>query len=777
MTIANVHVNDTSTSGTGIQPGLELNGTTGTSTVSNLEVDNGGSASAIGVRLSSAGTVGFAGTGTISVSTTGAKALDLAGTNLSSSVFDSVTVTGSGSGGVSATNTTGTLTFGDLSLTTTSGSTPALSLILATGVTVPAAGTATINATGGPAVEVQGPGAVLDFDAVSSTNSAVRGVNLYNIGSGTFNADGGTISGNAIGPAFETQVGSGDVRYAGSIQDGPGGFAAAVIGRTGGTVTFSGTVTDGNDLGGGVLLTNNSGGSTVFSGSSKTFDTGNQPGVSMTNSDGHTLQFTGGGLSLTTSSGAGLLAENSGTVTVTGPGNTIDTGTGKALTVSNTDVGAGPLAFVRISSSGAGGGIVLNNTGSNDALTVAANGGACATTGDACTGGTIQSASGDAISLSSTRGVVLNRMKVVNNLGNGIRGSSVTNFAIRDSVVDNNGDDAATDEAGVHFTNLLGTSEITRTLVANSPEDNARIINSSGTLTQLNVTDSTFRDTDTVSPGNNGLLIQADGGSITADVLGSTFLRNRANGLQAITNGTGSMNIEVDDSGTTQSSFDDNNIGVSVAHNSSGTFSFGVRDLTIDGLNVAPGTGGSASPINVNLAGAATTTMTGSVTGNTLTNSNSTTGPGIRLTGNGTATMTVLVDANNISQVANRGIETIARDGSNRINATITNNAVTLNHALAGDAIRVDAGAVSTDTTTICADIRGNTATTSAVGLFGIRVRQRFAGTSFLLEGYAGAATNDAAVQSFLSTTNSAATTAADHAGAGFTTTAGCPAP
>ena len=202
-------------------------------------------------------------------------------------------------------------------------------------------------------------------------------------------------------------------------------------------------------------------------------------------------------------------------------------------------------------------------------------------------------------------------MKIRNSLGNGIRGSSVTNFALRDSVVDNNGDDAATDEAGLHFDEprrQLGVHAHGR---RDSPEDNARVVNSSGTLSQLNVTDSTFRDTDTVSPGNNGLLLQADGGSITADVLGDTFLRNRANGLQVITNGTGSMDVEVDDSATKQSTFDDNNIGVSIAHNSSGTFSYAVRDLTIDGLNVAPGTGGSASPININLASAATTPMVG----------------------------------------------------------------------------------------------------------------------------------------------------------------------
>ena len=144
-----------------------------------------------------------------------------------------------------------------------------------------------------------------------------------------------------------------------------------------------------------------------------------------------------------------------------------------------------------------------------------------------------------------------------------------------------------------------------------------------------------------MSPGNDGLLIEADGSaSITADVLGSTFLRNRANGLQVITNGSGVADVEVDDSGTVQSSFDDNNIGVNIAHNSSGSLAFDVRDLTIDGLNVAAGTGGSASPINLNLGAcatttSATTTMTGTVSGNTLTNSNSTTGPGIRVNSNG----------------------------------------------------------------------------------------------------------------------------------------------
>jgi hypothetical protein len=569
------------------------------------------------------------------------------------------------------------------------------------------------------------------------------------------------------------------VIYAGAINDGSG-QSVEVTGRDGGGVTFSGNIADSADAGGGIVVNANSGGSTTFSGASKVINTAAANAVALSNNGnpagGHLVSFTNGGLDIDTTSGAGFGAAN-GTLTVSGTGNSITTGTGIALNVDTAGITAGNLNFDSISANGAVNGIRLDTTGTAGGLIVTGTAGACATTADACTGGTIQSTTQDAVSLTSTQAVILQRMKIRNNLGNGVHGVNVTDFALRDSVVDNNGDDPATDEAGLHFTNLAGNSEFTRILVANSPEDNARVVNSSGTLSQLNVTDSTFRDTDTVSPGNDGLLLQADGGSITADVLGSTFLRNRANGLQVITNGTGSMNVEVDDSAAAQSTFDDNNIGVSIAHNSSGTFSFGVRNLTIDGLNVTPGTGGSAAPININLASAATTPMVGSVTDNTVTNSNSTTGPGVRVTANGSATLTVLIDGNTISQVANRGIEVIARDGSNRINATISNNSVTLNNALSADAIRVDAGAVSTDTTTICADIRGNTATTTAVGLFGIRARQRSADTTFILEDYAGAPTDDAAVEAVLSSTNNSATTSADHEGSGFTTIADCPNP
>jgi len=457
---------------------------------------------------------------------------------------------------------------------------------------------------------------------------------------------------------------------------------------------------------------------------------------------------------------------------VTGSANTIVTTTGTALNVANTNIGAtDDLNFRSIAANGAASGIVLNSTGAGS-LVVAGNGGSCTIATPTCTGGTIQNTTGDAISLTSTQGVSLTRMRIANNLGNGIKGTTVTGLDLLDSVVDNNTDDAAADEAGLNFTNLTGTANFLRNEVANSIEDNARITNSTGTLT-LAFNDSIIRDTTADAPGNNGLLIQSDAGTINADVLGSRFLRNRADGLLVVTNGTGSIDVDVDDSASTQSLFDDNSIAVSIAHNSSGSLTYDVKNLTLDGTNDGLG----ASPINVNLAGSATTTMSGTISGNSIDNHGSLTGPGMRIISNGTATMTTLIQNNTITGVSNWGIQVLARDGSNTLNATILNNTVTSSGPGALEAIRIDAGAVSTDTTKICADVKTNAATT-IVGSNGVRVRQRFVGTTFKLAGYAGSATDDAAVAAYLNTNNTLNPGAsADHGGAGFGTVASCPQP
>ena len=474
VTVQNVNVTDTGTSGT--QPGIELDGTTGVNRFTGVTVTNGGTATAIGVRINNADRVLFANTATNTIATTGAKALDAASTSLLTSRWNDITVTGSGTGAIRLSNTTGQPVLGDgagtdLSLQTTSGATAALDIASSNTVTVDSAGTDTISATGGPAADIRNSnGSQFFLDSVSSTNSAGDGVNLDTNLTAPFVANGGTIAG-AAGIAFDVNgggVGGGGVVYDGAINDGPG-QSVEVTGRDGGGVTFSGNISDSADAGGGIVVASNSAGSTSFSGASKVLNTGASNAVTLAANGnpagGHLVSFTNGGLDIDTTSGSGLTANN-GTLTVGGTGNSITTGTGIALTVDTAGIAAGNLNFDAISSNGAASGIRLNTTGTTGGLNVTGTGGACATTADPCSGGTIENTTQDAVSLTSAQAITLQRMKIRNNLGNGIRGSGVTNFALRDSVIDNNGDDAATDEAGLHFTNLAGNAEFTRTLVA-----------------------------------------------------------------------------------------------------------------------------------------------------------------------------------------------------------------------------------------------------------------------------------------------------------------------
>ncbi len=176
----------------------------------------------------------------------------------------------------------------------------------------------------------------------------------------------------------------------------------------------------------------------------------------------------------------------------------------------------------------------------------------------------------------------------------------------------------------------------------------------------------------------------------------------------------------------------------------------------------------------MNLASLGTGTMHVIFRDNTISNNNSSTGPGIRVVTNGTGTLNIHIDDNSVSQIGNRGIEMFCRDGSSVLNATVTNNTVQLTDPLAADAIRADSGATSTDTCNLNLDAQANDADTIA-GLNGIRIRQRF-GTTYRLESYSGSATDMGQVQSYLSGRNPlTAVFSADYnttGGTGFQTTA-----
>src|SRR5581483_1279352 len=263
-----------------------------------------------------------------------------------------------------------------------------------------------------------------------------------------------------------------------------------ITGRTGGTATLSGQITDSNDAGGGISFTGNTG----------------------------------------------------ATAAVTNANNVVDTGAATAIDVENTTIGASGINFKTASSNGAANGIKLDTTGSTGGLNVTSTGsGTCTTAAAAgCTGGAIQNSTGPGVLLNSVGGPVsLTRVSVNGGGDDGIRANSVgtsagSGIALANSVISGNGTVSASgnDENGLDYTNVVGTTSITSDVITGSNDFNAQIVNdSSGTL-NLTVQSSTFSNA-----GVDDGLALTSGGSTTMNStiggvgVGNTFTNNKGDGI------------------------------------------------------------------------------------------------------------------------------------------------------------------------------------------------------------------------------------------------------
>ena len=776
-TIEDLRIIDSGTAGD--QPGLDLVATTGTFNVSDLEVDNSATTSrpstAIGVRLSNAGIVNFAAAGTISIRTVGVKGLEASGptTSLGTSVFDDITVTGSGTGGVSMVTTTGTTTFSNLALTTTTGATAAFLLTNAGTVTVPAGGTANVSATGGPAVDVTGTsGAVLAFDDVDSASSGSDGVNLAGLGAGTFTANSSSTISNAAAVSFDLDGGSGAVTYNGTITDDVGQLVR-VANTNGGTKLFHGAITDGADGdGGGISLTSN-GASTIVFDAGLTLSTGTNPAFAATD---------GGTVAVTDPNAVG-----------TNPDNTITTTSGAALNIANTVIGAAGVNFRSISSNGAARGILLNTTGTSGRLVVTGNGGIC-TNADStgCTGGTIQNGAGgdDSSATPIGSGIVLNntlnpsftRMLIHDHSNYGIRGTDVAGLTLANSVINGaNGNNGTTpfDDSSVWFTNLTGSASVTETYVSGGFEDNFRVLNTTGSLNRITFTNDTF-GVSGARPANDALLLETSSSAsqMQATITGSTFSSAAGDLLQLNHNGSGAGDLVL-----TGSTFSNAHPAIATGGGGLSLFSNGTggnTTMNISGNSFRDAVGPGV--LIVKTTGAAT--QSGTFTSNTIgvsgvANSGSAEGSALKLQTAGQGTLGWTVTNNNIRGYNNFGIEVLAGGGasaqSGTINTTVTGNTIAEPGNTAGtielpkNGIHYNIGTVPGDTFQACAVIGGAGGLANTINVSGadavpptgvdvdVRLRQRQS-TTIRLPGYAGANNDNTAVQTFINGRNSAGT-------------------
>lgn len=684
-------------------------------------------------------------------------------------VTGTTAVTGSDAAGVEITNSGGsTVGFNVLNIDNDGAAADGAGLVVNQGGT----GTLNLNVTSGTIAS--GNDAAIDIRNTStgtvnlgaaftsvSVNSAAKGVNIENSGAGAMTGTLNTGTGGSITGTTDRGVdveGGAAALTVGQSITNTAGRAVEVRGLTGGSFTHSGNISSTGATLTAISIQSNTGGTITLSGATKTIDTsaGVQNAVQVTNNTGATINFTNGGLDIDTNNGAGLTVTGGGTVTVQGTGNSVTTATGTGVNIANTTIGGAGVTFQSVTSNGAVNGIVLNTTGA----------GGFTVTGDASTirnasGGTIQNTTGDAVRLTNVSNVTLENMNIVSGGANGVFGTAVNGFAIRHSIVRDNGN--AVDEGQLRFadtnpgapTSNGGTGTFVfdnilaeETVAGNNAEHLVEFINISGTM-NLTVSGSTFQGTTNSPIGADGFLIETRGtANSTVSVTGSTFQNNATQGFQgsAIDNSALTVNI-----GTSTIRNNNEGIVLSAANNAS---------LTFDINNNTEISGHTGTSIFVGTTSTATalSSVTGHIRNNGNIVNNSAVNHGIIVFPSGDSVATVNIENNTITgSTTFRMINVTNTDNFGDFTdlaIRIVNNSVTNSDAANNfnDTVYVEGD----QDATVCAVISGNTVST-ANGRDHIRLRERDApNTTVRLEqGSASiAATADAALE-----TNNPATT------------------
>jgi hypothetical protein len=811
--ISNMTVNNTTGGGVSITGGAltvtldSLTSTGGTNGI-NL-VNDTGTFTANGGAISGATTAG------VSLDTNTA-ALTYSGTVTSTSTARSVSVankTGGAvalSGAVTDTGTGISITGNSASTSVSFTSTLSLTTGANTALTATGAGTITatnaantINAATGQALNLSGVTFNASFSSVTS-GGGTNNVSLTNV-PGALTMGGGTLSG-ASGTAFSVNGSNPTVTYQGDITQNNAARLVDIQNTTGNSVTFNtGTLTGGASSTG--VNINAANGSVSFANLNLGTSGSRMGSQAVTITGGNsTATYSLGTVNIFTNGGQGIVASNAdGTINITN--GTVDTTGGRAINIS------GPAGLTTLgvtltkvaSTSSTTNGLTLNNTsgtfvvngdGASDPAnttrgrTTAKNGGGLLTLGS---GGTISGATNAGVLLTSAAGVTLRNVTIQNNGsgintgGNGITWTNATGLTLDNVLVSGHAGNyglhgtttssltmvhtemsANATTAGVEashvwdvrFDDLAGSSSITHSLFFNAHENIVGF--EQGTLNStvtgsMTIGDSEFRDTATASPGNDGISLNMhNSANFTLSVDGSTFLRDRSNGIQYTGNdSSGGGTITV-----TNSTFDQNATDVNIAHQGLGK----TVNFNITGNNMRQAVGGVGNSINLFLAGLSNggTLLQGKIQSNTIgkqsvTDSGSSQGKGIDLFASGAGTLTVLVDSNVVRQIhQDDAFRANSAAATGTMNVTVTHNDFSVNTAsgLGIYGILISSGGQGgVDSGTVCANLSSNTAAIGDPTLNGIFVQSLASASVVNLQGYGGAANNLGQINSFLNTT------------------------
>ena len=328
-------------------------------------------------------------------------------------------------------------------------------------------------------------------------------------------------------PAVIVDGGDANITYGGNISSGRSN-SITVQNRSGGQVTFGGTLNL-NAPQAPILIQNNSGGGTTFSGPAKsviaTASSSSVGAIELASNTGHVVRFDNGSLTTQAVGGVAFQARGGGTVSVSGGGNTLSSTVGPALNVVDTTIGVPGLTFRSISagsaSAGPTSGIVLSNTGE---------------TPDSPSPAQARSAVAGRFATRRKRGFRspipltsrLTRMAIVAPRGSGVRGTGVVNFGFLQGSIDQ-----STAGSAIAFdkntdgteNNVSGVVAINSSQFTNALESGIRIRNFAGTLDSVQISGNTLTSaaTQSASTGSGIELIASGSDTTGASVMRATI--------------------------------------------------------------------------------------------------------------------------------------------------------------------------------------------------------------------------------------------------------------
>ncbi len=501
-----------------------------------------------------------------------------------------------------------------------------------------------LTATGGAAVDLTTVTADLQLSTVTSTNSSSTGVNLDTV-LGTFTAASGSSITNASGTDFRINVGSANVTYNGTITDDVGQLVS-VASATGGTKSFTGAITDGDD--------------------------GDGSGISLTNNTGATITFSGG-LTLSTGGNAAFTATGGGTINVVDPAgaasNKVTTTTATAVNISTpSNIGGSGATFERIT---------VNNGGANSAANaIILNGttGAFTVSGDGSTarngsGGTLNRTTGHSVLLTNASNVTLRQMNITNTAAsascpaacssNGINSSGGSNIVLSAMNFD------ALGGHGWYAVNVGGTSGVntnSRFAAWNSANAFGVYVDQNVAFSAFTVDGSLFTTSVT---GADGFLFDGNTGSSgTVNVTNSEFTLIDQDAVQINNDGAGTITALVQGNNfhDADSTGGDGNNTLFMAASGSGVLNFTIGGAVALGntFNNLGRLGCACGVVQVNAVSTSQTgtRISGTIQNNTISNSTGRRGIdfGIEANGGAHGGHTINVLGNTISNTQNQGI-------------------------------------------------------------------------------------------------------------------------